>query len=236
LLVGPTSEKIDRVFCAMHAKSDLSRVLDELQTRLRPTLKEWGFRVRGRTFNRTTPDGLTEVLNLQAGSFDPPGTTYIPGLRENLHGKFAVNLGIFVPEVAGCLAGGGPRSFIQEYHCSIRARLRVVGSERKDIWWDTRSDEAMADELLQRFRRDAIPFFEAFDTPDKILSEWQEVAESPYFGSPPRIVCAIVLTKRGRVDEARAVPAEQAKETRNPGHPAYVRELVEKLGLGKLEP
>ena len=63
-------------------KSDLLKTLDELQGKLRSALAERGFRTRGRAFNRTTSDGLTEVVHIQMGSFDPPGTTYIPGLRE----------------------------------------------------------------------------------------------------------------------------------------------------------
>jgi hypothetical protein len=85
-------------------KSDIAKSLDGLQAKLRPVLKDYGFRARGRTFNRTTSDGLTQVVNLQMGRFDPPGTTYVPGLRDNLYGKFTVNLGAFVPEVASTLA------------------------------------------------------------------------------------------------------------------------------------
>jgi hypothetical protein len=46
-------------------------------------LAEYGFRARGRVLNRRTSDRLTEVVQIQMGSFDPPGTTYVPGLREN---------------------------------------------------------------------------------------------------------------------------------------------------------
>ena len=88
-------------------KSDLAKTLDELQVRLHPTLKEWGFRTRSRAFNRTSPDELTEVIQLQMGSFDLPGTTYIPGLRENRYGMFTINMGVFVPEIAEQHGGGG---------------------------------------------------------------------------------------------------------------------------------
>ena len=81
-------------------KSDFAVTLDSIQEQLTPLLKNRRFRVRGRTFNRITTDGLTQVLNVQMGSFDPPGTTYHPGLRENLYGWFTINLGIYVPEVA----------------------------------------------------------------------------------------------------------------------------------------
>lgn len=51
------------------------------------------------------------------GRSDPPGTTHIPGLRENLHGLFTRNLGVYVPEVAKYGGRVGPRPWVQEYDC-----------------------------------------------------------------------------------------------------------------------
>jgi hypothetical protein len=215
-------------------KSDLAKSLDELQAKLRPDLKECGFRARGRTFNRVTADGLTEVVQMQMGSFDPPGTTYLPGLRENLYGKFTMNLGVFVPEVAEQYGGGASKSFVQEYHCCVRTRLPLLGPERRDVWWDIRAEEALTEELLRRFEWDAIPFFKKFETRDAILDQWLAVPKSPYASTPPRIVCAIILAERGRSEDARVLLAAQAKEPLNPGHSAYVRRLADKLGLGDL--
>jgi hypothetical protein len=62
------------------AKSKFAIAVDQLQSALRPLLKSRGFKVPGRTFNRLTEDGLTQVVNLQMGPSDPPGTTYVPGL------------------------------------------------------------------------------------------------------------------------------------------------------------
>lgn len=217
-------------------KSDLAGSLDELQAKLHPTLKECGFRARGRTFNRPTSDGLTEVIKIQMGSFDPPGITYVPGLRENLYGKFTVNLGVFVPEVAEQYGGGAPKSFIQEYHCCVRTRLPILGPETRDTWWDIRADKALAEELLVRFQRDAIPFFKKFATRDAILEQWFAAPKAPFAFAPARIVCAIILAERGRSEDARALLVAQAKEILNPAHPAYVRSLAAKLGLGDLGP
>ena len=217
-------------------KSDLAKTLDELQAKLRPALKERGFRARGRAFNRITSDGLTEVVQLQMGSFDPPGTTYIPGLRENRYGMFTVNLGVFVPEVADHYGSGASKSFVQEYHCCVRSRLALLGPDHRDVWWEIRGDQPLAHELLERLTRDAIPFFNKFETRDAILSEWLAVPKSPFAVTPPRIVCAIILTERGRIEDARALLTAQARETLNPGHPAYVRRLADKLGLGNLGP
>jgi hypothetical protein len=78
-------------------KSALARTVDELQGRLSPLLRQTGFKKHGRTYNRTTKDGLTHVIGFQMGAFDPPGTTYFPGLRNNMKGRFAVNFGRLCP-------------------------------------------------------------------------------------------------------------------------------------------
>jgi hypothetical protein len=217
-------------------KSDIAKSLDGLQAELRPVLKEYGFRARGRIFNRTTSDGLTQVVNLQMGRFDPPGTTYLPGLRENLYGKFTVNLGVFVPEVMKQVGAAPPKSLIQEYHCCVRARLGQLGPERKDVWWDIEAREAGVVDLLQRLRRDAFPFFKEFETRDAILNQWLTAPKAQYAGKPSRIVCAIILAERGRNEDARVLLAAQAKETLNRGHRDYVRCLADKLGVGDLDP
>jgi hypothetical protein len=150
-------------------KSELARAMDDIQKPLGLELKARRFNVRGRTFNKQLSDGLTQVINIQMGSFDPPGTTYHPGLRENLYGKFTVNLGVYVPEVAANHGGGAAKKWVR-------------GA-----------------------------------------------------GGPPRTICAIILASRGDVNAARQLLLDQAKETRNPGHPAYVRGLAQKLGLGAID-
>jgi uncharacterized protein DUF4304 len=104
-------------------KSALATSLDALQGHLNPWFRQAGFRKHGRTYNRTTTDGLTHVIGFQMGSFDPPGTTHIPGLRENLYGRFTVNLGVYVPEVARNHGGGEAKSIVHDYNCCIRIRL-----------------------------------------------------------------------------------------------------------------
>lgn len=204
-------------------KSEAVQSLDELQAKLLPTLKECGFRARGRAFNRPTSDGLTEVVQIQMSGFDPPG--------------FTINLGVFVPEVAKQLGGGGAsKTFFQEYHCCVRTRLPVLGPERDDIWWSLPADESLAEELRQRFERDAVPFFRKFESRDAILDQWLAVPKSRYAFAPatPRVVCAIILAKRGRNEDARRLLAGEVRETANPQHHAHVERLADKLGLGDL--
>ena len=122
-LQNPEDRPQARNIISTMTKSTFAVAVDKVQATLKPGLAAAGFRARGRTFNRQTSEGLTQVIiGIQMGASDPPGTTYIPGLRENLHGKFAVNLGVYVPEVA--LFSGSPfKAWIQEYDCCARARL-----------------------------------------------------------------------------------------------------------------
>lgn len=216
-------------------KSELASALDAIQVRLAVELKARGFRVRGRTFNRQSPDGLTQVFNIQMGRFDPPGTTYHPGLRENLYGRFSVNVGVYVPEVAAIHGGGAAKNWVREYNCCLRARLGELGTEQADLWWSiNRGDEVVYD-LMPRIRHDSMFFFATYESRDRILSELMGKTENVGAGSPPRIICAIILAGRGDARSARELLSKQARETRNPGHPGYVRALAERLGIGTLD-
>lgn len=216
-------------------KSELAHALDLIQKPLASELKARHFRVRGRTFNRQSADGLTQVLNIQMGSFDPPRTTYHPGLRENLYGKFTVNLGVYVPEVAANHGAGCAKGWVQEYNCCIRARLGNLGTEQADIWWSIAQGEAVIEDLMPRICHDAMFFFARYESRDLILAELQGRSENIGAGGPPRIICAIILASRGDPSAAHALLAEQVRENQNPGHPAYVRRLAAKLGLDALD-
>jgi hypothetical protein len=216
-------------------RSTYAQAVDDIQNALRPSLKGRGFRVRGRTFNRTTEDDLTQVVSIQMGASDPPGITYIPGLRENRHGLFTINLGIYVPEVARYHGGGGAKSWVQEYHCCVRARLGDASGTAEDIWWHAHFGNAVIGDVRRRLEVDGFPFLDRFSTRDKILAEWHDRSENMGASSPPRIVMAIILAERGESDRARGLLAKQVLETRNPGHPDYVRKLARELAVGSLD-
>lgn len=212
-------------------KSAYAEAVDEIQRALRPVFKDRGFKVKGRTFNRTTEDGLVQVVGLQMGASDPPGTTYFPGLRENLHGLFTVNLGVYVPDVARHHLGGEAKSWVQDYHCCVRARLAEACGEDRDLWWPAQSDDTVLGDVVRRLEVGGFPFLERYATRDKLLNEWSGLSESEHLGGPPRIVMAIILAERGELERARELLSLQALETRNPGHPAYVKELARRLGV-----
>ena len=216
------------------ASSEFVKAVDFIQSSLRPLLKAHGYKMRGRTFNRITENGLTQVVNLQMGASDPPGTTYIPGLRENLYGLFTINLGVYIPEVAALQGGGKAKAWVQDYHCSIRERLGPVSSSEKDVWWHARGDLAIVHDIQSCLVDFGIPFLERFSTRDLVLAELKGHGANLQYCSVPRIVSAIILAERKETDQARALLSEQTQETHNPRHPEYVRDLAKRMGLGSI--
>lgn len=213
--------------------SEFVKAVDEVQRTLRPSLQAHGFRVRGRTFNRVTEDGLVQVVNLQMGASDPPGTAYIPGLRDNMHGLFTVNLGVYIPEVAVLHGGGLAKAWVQDYHCAIRSRLGPASGNPQDLWWHARDPARAVADLQPLLLGYGLPFLDRFRSRELVLRELDGQGENLAHCAVPRIVCAILLAGRGQADAARALLAAQTGESRhNPHHPAYVRELAARMGLG----
>jgi len=218
-------------------KSVYRRAVDRVQRALMPFFEEQGFGVRGRTFNRLTKDGLTQVVNIQMGPSDPPGTTYVQGLTQSMHGLFTVNLGVFVPEIAAIQIGEEPTTWVREYYCGIRSRLGSSGND--DIWWHARADDAVISDVLSCLSTDGIPFLNRYATRKKIMSELSNRPDQLGAAShPARIMLAILLVHSGNERRASKMLAEQAKwalEDNLRGHADYVGKLALRLGLGSLK-
>lgn len=102
---------------------------------VRPVLKPAGFRKRGNAFNREAAPGLVHVIHFQMGRFSPPGTAGIPGLRQNLYGKFTVNLGVYLDQVNRFQDLPPAGNFVSEYSCQLRRRLGFLLDPPEDRWW-----------------------------------------------------------------------------------------------------
>ena len=212
-------------------KSSQVAHVDEVQAAIAARLKPEGFRVRGRTFNRTTADGLIQVINLQMGAFDPPGTIRILGLRPSLYGWFTVNLGVYVAEVARLNGGGEAKVWYEKCDCCLRARLGEFGPEPSDLWWRNDAVEETIPDIEKRLDDNGLPFLARFASRDAILWELHGEVWHPGGSSPARIVIAIILAERGKLADAKELLAAQAVEAGNPLHAAHVRSLASKLGM-----
>jgi len=226
------------------AKSELSERMAKLQNKLSAFMKERNFRVRARTYIRRTLDELTQVINVQMGRFDPPGTVHIPWLRENYYGQFTMNVGVYVPEVHMVQFGGKELKFIAEFNCCVDERLGMLAPEHADIWWNIPRDDKMSEILLEELRgrleSDAFPFLARFETRDALLEEVLNPSGNPQLlGNRGRVICAIILAARGQVEDARdllvAHREDHIRGSGHPGHLKYLDELAVKLGMKGFE-
>lgn len=217
-------------------KSEYAHAVDVIQAEMRRYLHPLGFRVRGRSFNRRTADGLTEVVTIQMGPADPPGVKPIPGVRGSLHGWFAVNLGVHVPEVLEHAGEMLAPAWLQDTHCCVRERLGAVATG-EDRWWRAEATSAVISEVVRDLEEAGLPFLARYSTRDRILAEWHDRTERVGMSSPPRIVTAIILARRGERADAHRRLAEQRRDAlaTHPAHAQYVAELAAGLGLGSLD-
>jgi hypothetical protein len=140
----------------------------------------------------------------------------VPGLTQNLYGKCAVNLGEYIPEAAEYQSGTLAGSVVHEYQCCVRARLGNLGPDGAETWCELYGVDDLASEISKRLNEDGPTFLSRFESRDAIFNIWKGITANFSAGHPPRIVCAIILVKRGQQSEARTLLSAQARETRNP--------------------
>jgi hypothetical protein len=219
-------------------KSVYVQRLDQVQAQAAGQLKPLGFRRSGRTFNRQAPSGFVQVVNFQMGQY-PVGDSYeLPPMRINLYGKFTVNLGVYVPEVAE-LYGPQPRGkVVQHYDCQLRARLGDFIAPRQDRWWPLDSDWVQsAPEVLRYLLGEGLGFLERFSTQKAISQNWVAYADRLGLAANARIVAAVLAHDSGSTTEARRLLKEQYERSLHiPAHLGFLEGLSERLTLGPLGP
>lgn len=207
-------------------KSPYAEYLDLVQTQFTGVLRPLGFRKAGRTFNRSSPDGLTQVITLQIRRPDPVPPPLLHREAPRPHDSFTVNLGVWIPEVSQyhLLA---PRSrTIQEYDCHIRERLGLLLTPPLDTWWPLGPDWSRSAALaLDALQGPGMAFLAIFGSRDGVVAHWIDRAPDS------RIVVAIIEAKRGRPERARELLLQQIAGSSHSGHQGYVRTIAEGLGL-----
>ena len=153
-------------------KSPYATALDTIQKPVTELLHTIGFKKSGRTYNRTVGDGMIHVMNFQMGQF-PIGNYVIPGIRENLYGKFTVNFGIFLPCVVKMERGEWSKKICPEYDCEIRARLGEL-VEKRDVWWSLDKSPQETGELIARLiEKYGLPFLSRYTNYASVLSDYR---------------------------------------------------------------
>jgi hypothetical protein len=197
---------------------------------LAPTFKQAGFRKRRHSFNRAAEDGIVHVVSFQMGPYDPPGTTEIPGLRENLYGLFTVNLGVFVPEMQD--EPERRRAWINEYDCHLRKRLgELVPPGNVDIWWPLTEEDASAQDVKAVLVEHGLPWLEGLANRQSVLDRYY-LFGAEALGMPPRARIDIARLHLALGDEEAADRELQLhwNDSLHPGHREHFAEELRELG------
>lgn len=177
--------------------------MDAVQMEMAPRMRELGFRSKGRTYNRQDADGIIQIINIQLGAY-PLGGNEIPGLRYNLHGKYTVNLGTFLPCVEAVEGRFGSAKAIRRSG-HLETRLGNVTSG-KDVWKPVRPGIAPA--LIAWIEEGALPYFEHLGSYEKILACYGGEHGGLRHGLPlfarEHFIGGLVAAECGKYDQARA--------------------------------
>lgn len=215
----------------MAKKSKFVSALDEIQTNVYESVKDLGFRKRGRTLNREANEkGIFEVINFQAGPYEL--APEIPPFRINLYGKFTVNLGVLIKELYDFVDYHKPTNFYQEHYCHARQRLPVL-LYGKDIWWDLTDDTNTKAEIVSDGLRTAgLGFFKLYDTRLKFKENFGRFNDAP---PRARLDVALMVLHSDRVEGERLFREYYSKSDITLPHRSYLRELARELNIDLID-
>ncbi|MBL86593.1 MAG: hypothetical protein CMO82_08045 [Winogradskyella sp.] len=214
----------------MTNKIDYKKTLDEIQKLVHLELKADGFKKKGRTHNKTLENGLIQVVNFQMAKYEFDSVVEIPGIRTNLYGNFAVNIGVFVPELYESTFNQKPKAFIQEYDCEIRERINDKASG-KEYWFSLGADyPKTAEFIIRKLKSDVKNWFDRFDERRKIVSELTESNEIMF--SPREKLCgAIIELEIDRENGERIFNEYYNSVEEGKPHKNYVKQLAKQLNI-----
>jgi len=195
----------------MQAGKDYGATMDAVQKEMAPRMRELGFRGKGRTYNRRDADGIIQIINIQLGAY-PLGGNEIPGLRYNLHGKYTVNLGTFLPCVEAADELARPRKGIRRSG-HLETRLGNVTSGQ-DEWRPV--EPGIAPRLIAWIEEGALPHFERLSSYENVVAQYFRESGSLCPGVPPwfkeHYIAGLVAAECGQYEHAHACFAKARRD------------------------
>jgi hypothetical protein len=223
----------------MPVKSEYGQAMEAVVASTAPLMKENSFRKRRHAFNRSRENGVVAVLRFQMGSSDPPGTYVIPGLKDDLYGKFTVNLGVAFEEMWKIDLSSASKPFppfLNEYECHLRLRLGQLATQNMedDVWWPLKGDlDRLGREVAGLIERFALPWLERFGTRRAVISAWERHEPISREGRLA-LVIAMIYLHEGQLERGRRTFLEYYQSPHNPHHIAWLRQLSSQMGIGSL--
>lgn len=155
--------------------------------RINSILEPMAFRRRKTTWNRSSGE-LLDVVNVQFSKATNSAT---------------MNAGALNPSVYRTCWGRPPNQFVEEPHCTIRARVGQL-LDGKDIWWNL-GDEDACEKMGDCIRTIVLPFLEHNHTPTAMEQYLSDHQAGKHKHAPETIYLAILKYELGRKQEACAL-------------------------------
>jgi hypothetical protein len=210
-------------------KTDFKTQLDTIEKAVYEKLKPLGFKKSGRTFNKRLDDGIIQVIDFQSGQY-PIDENVVPGLRENLYGKFVINLGVCVESLYKFQSSTEKKKYYKEYDCQIRDRLGTLLTGQ-DYWWTIKDDnKQITEEIILGLETKGLEWFSGVNTKYNIINNY---GQSPYRSSPrAKLDIALIVwfddkEKGSKLFKAYYDNIQPAKSA----HKNYVRDLSKELKI-----
>lgn len=203
-----------------------AQALDAVRDHLARYLKPQGFRVRGRTFNRSTEPGVVQVIGLQlGGTGERAGARAQEGFGPGARGNFTVNLGLYVDEVREALAGEPRPRWVVASHCALCTRIGQLAEPQRDIWWKLEGTDPgeLAGEVVRLLDAHGLALLEACATREGIMAELAAQRAENGLSGQLRVTYAILLAGAGNLRDARDLLRKEI--TASQGSPVYQQTL-----------
>jgi Domain of unknown function (DUF4304) len=227
-------------------RSAFARKMDAAVGSVAPLLREHGFKKQRHRFNAEPEPRMTQVLTFQMGAHQPPGTTEIRGLREDLYGAFTINLGLHFEEVRELPRRSPGAAFLRKHGLSVRPprpRPKVLGEgdchvtvrlgeliDGRDTWWTLELHDAELDSLVHELVAEhALPFFKRFNSREALLAAWR--AADPAVRDSPPLTIAVIHARRGESAEAEELLEAELRESERTAARQQIIDAAQHLGL-----
>lgn len=195
--------------------------LDDVLRELAPVLKAAGFRKLRHTFSRQMPEGIIHTMRFQLGQ--PGGSA---------EGRFSVNLGVFVPEMAfeGLQV---PERRIAPEHCHLKLRLEHVVPHQTHLWWPLQDRDATA-RLRAELDTYGLGWLDRFRTHADLIDEYSQTGWSPLgMGPVGQVRMAWLLATLNR-EASEELLRSFMTERHSPAHLAWLRTFLSARSLDHL--
>ncbi len=209
---------------------DIKSQLNIIEKEVFATLKPLGFKKNGRTFNRTSEEGIVQVVNFQSEKHKTEENYFVDGVRENLYGKFVVNLGVCIVSLYKFQFPNENNNYCKEYDCQIRERLGKL-LPGQDYWWTITDDnKRMTDEIIDGLATNGLKWFSGIETKEKIIANSDYL---PYNSSPANKLDISLIVWFDDKEKGSQLFREyyNSIEPAKLSHKLYVRDLAKELGI-----